>query len=199
MKVTAWGRGAASASPARPCRSSDIAPQYSRKSLISMQSGGAGQSRASVTRLGSGEEGRPRRDCLAGYRRAPSHIESARASATATAHIPCAFQREELKVTDIAKCLRCGRDFERRHSRHIYCSRDCRYGKDPAERLRAPTPEQLKRLFDPTRDPESKVRLDDWHPLIELPNGAEWRELDLLNSVASRRRWYRVLRAEGRV
>jgi hypothetical protein len=38
MKVTAWGRGAASASPARPCRSSDIAPQYSRKSLLSMQS-----------------------------------------------------------------------------------------------------------------------------------------------------------------
>lgn len=59
----------------------------------------------------------------------------------------------------------------------------------------------IDRLFDPARDPEAKVRDDDW--LRAVPT---WREdkgattmrwLYAYETVGSRREWYRRLEAEG--
>jgi hypothetical protein len=46
--------------------------------------------------------------------------------------------------------------------------------------------EQIKRLFDETRDPEERVREDEWHPSPD----ADVAALDAWDTLASRRRWY---------
>lgn len=42
------------------------------------------------------------------------------------------------------------------------------------------------RLFDESRDPGERVRVDDWHP----HPGTRWVELDMCSTVERRRRWY---------
>jgi len=50
--------------------------------------------------------------------------------------------------------------------------------------------DQIDRLFDESRDPEERVRPDDWHPNAHIPEGAKCIELDAYDTLASRRRWY---------
>ena len=52
--------------------------------------------------------------------------------------------------------------------------------------------EQIARLFDPSRDPEDRVRDDDWHPEPD----SSWAKLDLCKTIGSRRRWYLALLEE---
>jgi hypothetical protein len=70
---------------------------------------------------------------------------------------------------------------------HVFCSNYCRHRgeKRPEERIALDT-DQVRRLFDPDRDPEARVRDDDWHPALDSP----MRELDAVDTVAVRRRWY---------
>ena len=49
-------------------------------------------------------------------------------------------------------------------------------------------------MFDPGRDPESRVEADDWHPTSW---DLAWVELDLCHTVSTRRRWFRTLIDEG--
>ena len=101
----------------------------------------------------------------------------------------------------MASCLHCRRPFEPRRAGHVFCTSFCRH------RYRGgphgdPTPavdyeqldEQIARLFDESRDPDERVRLDDWHP---HPEG--WADLDACDTVAKRRRWYLALLEEGRL
>ena len=54
--------------------------------------------------------------------------------------------------------------------------------------------EQVKRLFDPDRDPEERVRGDDW---FAGPSDPEWRALYAHETVGGRRRWYMNLMMSG--
>jgi hypothetical protein len=56
--------------------------------------------------------------------------------------------------------------------------------------------EAVARLFDESRDPDERVRDDDWY--LEGTDDW-WRVLDSRDTVARRRRWYLALRADGRV
>ena len=55
-------------------------------------------------------------------------------------------------------------------------------------------PEQVKRLFDPDRDPNERVREDDWFAGNPDP---EWRALYAHETVGVRRRWYMNLWMDG--
>jgi hypothetical protein len=55
-------------------------------------------------------------------------------------------------------------------------------------------PEQVKRLFDPDRDPNERVREDDW---FAGPSDPEWRALYAHETVGGRRRWYMNLWMDG--
>jgi hypothetical protein len=91
-------------------------------------------------------------------------------------------------------CLRCGVEFVPSKRGHIYCSADCRHQgeREPGERPRA-DPEQVRRLFDDSRDPEASVLPNDWHPHPHLG----FFELDAGNSVRKRRGWYQELKTRG--
>jgi hypothetical protein len=52
--------------------------------------------------------------------------------------------------------------------------------------------EAVARLFDESRDPNERVKPDDWHP-----GPPEWVELHLVETVAARRRWYQALEDDG--
>jgi hypothetical protein len=52
----------------------------------------------------------------------------------------------------------------------------------------------VERLFDPDRDPLERVREDDWHP---EPPDSGWRDLDAVDTVATRRRWFEALEDQG--
>jgi hypothetical protein len=52
----------------------------------------------------------------------------------------------------------------------------------------------VKRLFDPSRDPQERVREDDWFP---GPSDAEWRALYAHETVGTRRRGYMNLMMSG--
>jgi hypothetical protein len=97
----------------------------------------------------------------------------------------------------VAKCLRCQREFEPRKLGHVFCKRECRH-KGPRREGDAvpPSEEDLARLFDPERDPEGRVAADDWHPAGKDP---PWVELDLCQTIAGRRRWFRRLVEESRL
>jgi hypothetical protein len=77
-------------------------------------------------------------------------------------------------------------------SGHIFCSRECRYGSDDFDRIPA-DPAPVERLFAQDRDPEERVRPDDWYPDPDSP----MQELDSWDTVDKRWRWYLNLR-EGR-
>lgn len=92
-----------------------------------------------------------------------------------------------------AECLSCGVEFEPRKCGHVFCSSFCRYRGERRPGEREPVDhEQIARLFDEGRDPDERVRADDWHP-----GGPEWVELDAGDTVAERRRWYGNLLREG--
>jgi hypothetical protein len=95
-----------------------------------------------------------------------------------------------------AECLHCGREFVPRKSGHVFCSVDCRHRgeRQPHERD-AVDQAAVVRLFDASRDPETRVLPDDWHPFP----GSAWVELDAHDSVEQRRRWYRALVKLGRL
>jgi hypothetical protein len=89
-----------------------------------------------------------------------------------------------------AECLSCGKVFRPRRRGHIFCSKFCRHrGEKPPEERIALDSEQVRRLFDPDRDPEARVRDDDWHPAPDSP----MHDLDAVHTVADRRRWYLAL------
>jgi hypothetical protein len=58
-----------------------------------------------------------------------------------------------------------------------------------------PDREQVARLFDKTRDPDERVRPDDWHPSAD----PRWHELDSWDTLARRRRWYEELALLGKL
>jgi hypothetical protein len=95
------------------------------------------------------------------------------------------------RAPETARCLRCQRVFEVRRPGHVYCSRTCRYAADFAD-FRPGDPIVVERLFDEDRDPNERVREDDWHP-------GPFPELDASDALESRRRWYATLRVLGRV
>jgi endogenous inhibitor of DNA gyrase (YacG/DUF329 family) len=83
----------------------------------------------------------------------------------------------------IANCARCGRPFVRHRRGHLCCSRRCRH-RGVLGRTATVDHEAVARLFDESRDPHEQVRADDW-----FPGPAEWLELYLVDTVATRRRW----------
>ena len=95
----------------------------------------------------------------------------------------------------MAKCLRCGVEFTPRKKGHVFHSRECRH-KGPRKKGETvpPSEKELARLFDPQRDPEGLVEPDEWHPISWGPG---WVELDLHQTVATRRRWFQALVEEG--
>ena len=97
----------------------------------------------------------------------------------------------------MAECLCCKRKFTARKARHVFCSRECchRGPRKEADTV-APSEEELGRLFDPGRDPESRVEADDWHPTSW---DLAWVELDLCDTVFTRRSWFRRLVEGGRL
>jgi endogenous inhibitor of DNA gyrase (YacG/DUF329 family) len=97
-----------------------------------------------------------------------------------------------------AECARCGVEFVRRRSDHRFCSPECRKlgewkpgDQPPVDR------EVVDRLFDPLRDPNERVRSDDWFAPMDAPEG--WRALFAHESVGGRRRWFANLKALGEV
>jgi hypothetical protein len=55
----------------------------------------------------------------------------------------------------------------------------------------------IERLFDPRRDPDDRVRADDWFAPADA--SPEWRALYLGETVEQRRRWYLTLQGLGRL
>jgi hypothetical protein len=92
-----------------------------------------------------------------------------------------------------ATCAWCGQKFVQRRAGHVFCSSQCRHasGRVPHREWSVPDDEVIERLFDPKRDPNERVRADDWHPTPEM------RELYAYDTLATRRRWYRALQREG--
>jgi hypothetical protein len=97
----------------------------------------------------------------------------------------------------MAECLHCGRKFQPRRRGHVFCSSFCRRRGERWDRPTSADREQVARLFDPSRDPEERVRDDDWHPTPDTPEGLAWRALDWCQTVGDRRRWYKNLLEGG--
>ena len=99
--------------------------------------------------------------------------------------------------TEGAECLHCGRIFQPRRRGHVFCSTFCRHrGQRPPEERGEIDPEQVRRLFDPDRDPNERVRDDDW---FAGPSDPEWRALYAHETVGGRRRWYMNLMMDGQL
>jgi hypothetical protein len=96
---------------------------------------------------------------------------------------------------ETTECLHCGVEFVPRKAGHVFHSIECRHrgARRPEDRVPVDH-EAVERLFDPRRDPSERVRRDDWHP---DPNSGFF-ELELFDTVESRRRWYRNLRIANR-
>jgi hypothetical protein len=95
----------------------------------------------------------------------------------------------------LAECLHCGGSFVPRKAGHVYCSISCRHRGERRPEERIPVNQAaVERLFDPRRDPDERVRLDDWHP-----GPPEMLELDACATVARRRAWYLNLAKLGRL
>jgi hypothetical protein len=98
----------------------------------------------------------------------------------------------------MATCLHCGTEFRPRRGGHVFCSVWCRHQGERKPYDPPPVdPEVVDRLFDPGRDPQERVRDDDWFsPADAAP---EWRELYAGETVEQRRRWYENLKDSGLV
>jgi hypothetical protein len=96
----------------------------------------------------------------------------------------------------MADCLSCGRGFAPRRIGHIFCSVDCRHrGERRPDQGEMVDQAAVERLFDVSRDPDSRVLPDDWHAFP----GSGWVELNAYDTVEQRRRWYRELTRLGRL
>jgi hypothetical protein len=96
----------------------------------------------------------------------------------------------------VAECLHCGVGFVPRNASHVFHSAECRHRGERQPHEREPVDhEQIARLFDEVRDPDEKVRPDDWHPNPD----PEWQALDAWDTVGRRRRWYEELTLRGKV
>lgn len=97
----------------------------------------------------------------------------------------------EARTPDRAECLHCGSDFAPRKAGHVFCSIPCRHGGElaPHERLKV-DPAAIERLFDGRRDPDERVRPDDWYP----HPGSPFEPLFAYDTVGGRRRWYEAIR-----
>jgi hypothetical protein len=74
------------------------------------------------------------------------------------------------------------------------CTPWCRHqGPRSPEDRRPADHEQIARLFDEGRDPDERVRYDDWHPNGGDEDGATWTALDGTDTVGRRREWYWAL------
>jgi hypothetical protein len=95
----------------------------------------------------------------------------------------------------VARCLRCNREFTPRKAGHVFCKPRCRHaGVRRPDEPEPPSEEVVAQLFDESRDPEERVKADDWHPI-----GGTWAELDAFDMVSVRRRWFKALVEEGRI
>jgi hypothetical protein len=95
----------------------------------------------------------------------------------------------------IVECLHCGVEFSPRKAGHVYHSIECRHRGERAPHERTMVdPEAVGRLFDPARDPDERVRPDDW-----FPGPAEAAGVYSVDDVGTRRRWYRNLLDSGRL
>jgi hypothetical protein len=91
----------------------------------------------------------------------------------------------------IRQCERCGRDFRPARSDQRFCTTHCRVTMDgPPSAATSPDP-AVRRLFDPSRDPDETVTPADWHP----SDDPAWHRLDAHDTIRARRRWYENLRA----
>ena len=90
-------------------------------------------------------------------------------------------------------CLACGGEFRPRKRGHVFCSSLCRH-RGP-RRPEQPTVDHdaIARLFDEGRDPDARVRDNDWYP--QPPT---MKDLDAHDTVAERRRWFLELSRRGR-
>jgi hypothetical protein len=70
----------------------------------------------------------------------------------------------------------------------VFCSVGCRHlGELPPDQRRPVDKGAVERLFDPARDPNERVRGDDWFPGNPSP---AVRELYAVDTVWARRQWY---------
>jgi hypothetical protein len=98
---------------------------------------------------------------------------------------------------EVAECLRCRRKFAPRKAGHVFCSSECRHrGPRKDGDTVAPSEGELARLFDPGRDPHGSVEPDEWHP---SGSSSPFVELDLRQTVSTRRRWFRAPVDEGMI
>ena len=96
-----------------------------------------------------------------------------------------------------AVCLHCGVAYTPRKAGHVFCSAFCRHRGERLPDQREPVDhEQIRRLFDTERDPDERVRPDDWHATPQVP---EFVELDRWDTLRQRRHWHEELRAMGRL
>jgi hypothetical protein len=96
----------------------------------------------------------------------------------------------------VAECAHCHGEFVRRRSDHRFCCPEHRkLGERKPGAPALPDREQIARLFDKTRDPDERVRADDWHP----SGDPRWHELDAWDTVGRRRHWYEELALLGRL
>src|SRR5215211_6761875 len=96
-------------------------------------------------------------------------------------------------MSELGRCAFCDAPFVQRRSDHRFCRPAHRKlgERTPGDGPRA-DPEDIRRLFDESRDPAEPVRPDDWHP-----GGPEWNVLDATDSLETRRRWFLELRDRG--
>ena len=93
----------------------------------------------------------------------------------------------------MAECLHCGVEFTPRKAGHVFHSIECRHrGERPPDQRVPIDVGAIERLFDERRDPDERVRPDDW-----FPGPDEFAEVDSVDTVAARRRWHRALRQQG--
>jgi hypothetical protein len=104
-----------------------------------------------------------------------------------------AFGKGGRLISEIGRCAFCDAPFVKRRSDHRFCRPEHRKlgERKPGDGPRA-DPEDIRRLFDESRDPAEPVRPDDWHP-----GGPEWNVLDATDSLETRRRWFLELRDRG--
>jgi hypothetical protein len=98
----------------------------------------------------------------------------------------------------VARCLHCGGEFRPRRAGHVYCKPWCRHQGERKPYDPPPVdPEVIDRLFDPRRNPNERVRPDDWFSPMDAPK--EWKALYAYETVELRRRWYENLKDSGLV
>jgi hypothetical protein len=98
----------------------------------------------------------------------------------------------------VADCRHCGKEFVPSKVGHWYCSTECRLrGPRPPQAPAPPDPEQIERLFDPSRDPGELAGPGDWHPYLDLEDGDAWCALDGGDTIGVRRAWYLSMAERG--